>query len=121
MARHIEIGKIGEKAAQTFLKEKGYEIRATNWRYQRAEIDIIAVHNGILVFIEVKTRTSDFSLPEAAVNTKKQKLISKAASAYMYHINHTEEFRFDVLSIYIFSENDIRIEHLEDAFFLGLI
>lgn len=120
LAKHIKIGQAGEQAAVRYLKENKYTVHETNWRHSRAELDIIAEKSGMLIFVEVKTRTNDMSLPEAAVNSKKQKLLAKAASAYMYNQNYGGEFRFDVLSVYYFNENDVRIDHLEDAFFPGL-
>lgn len=120
MSKHLQTGIKGEKVASDFLQKNGYVLRALNWRYSRAEVDIIAEKEGMIVFAEVKTRTNDFTLPEVAVNSKKQKLLAKAASAYLYEINHRGEFRFDVISVYLMSEKDIRIEHLQDAFFPGL-
>ena len=120
MAKHIDTGKAGEAAAVQYLSAAGYEILETNWRHSRAEIDIIAKDGEILVFAEVKTRSSDFSPPEASVNTKKQKLLTRAARAYMEMTNHNWLFRFDVFAIHYVNENDIRIKHLKDAFFLGL-
>ena len=59
MAKHNEIGQTGELRARRFLEEKGYKVAETNWRYRRAEIDLICWDEGILVFVEVRTRTSE--------------------------------------------------------------
>ena len=120
MAKHNELGKEGESLAQEFLKDKGYTILETNWRYQRAEIDLIAMQGAILVFIEVKTRSNNYlGHPAEFVTPTKEQLIADAASFYMEQINHDWEIRFDIISILI-SPYGFQIEHLEDAFFPGL-
>ena len=60
MADHNELGKIGEQLATDYLLNKGYEILARNFIYQKAEVDIIAKHNDMIICVEVKTRNSDF-------------------------------------------------------------
>src|SRR5690606_40143305 len=73
MATHNETGKKGEQLAKEFLEANNYVILETNYRYKKAEIDIIALKNNILAIIEVKTRTSiDFGEPESFVNNKKR-------------------------------------------------
>ena len=76
MATHNELGAKGETMAVQFLMAKNYQIVAINWRWQKAEVDIIAQINDTLVFVEVKTRSSDtFVKPEEAVHEKKQLLL----------------------------------------------
>ena len=102
MAEHLRIGQKGEKIAQSYLKEQSYQILEINWRFQRAEVDIIARKNDVLVFIEVKTRTSNrWGNPEDSISPKKQSFIVDAATQYMDLINHQWEIRFDVISIII--------------------
>lgn len=121
MARHNEIGKIGESIARTYLQDKGYLFLAANWRYKRAEIDLIFKEKDILIFVEVKTRSSDhFGQPEEFVSKAQEILIADAASAYMEMINHEWEIRFDIISILYRSEQSYAIKHIEDAFFPGL-
>ena len=121
MAQHIKTGKQGEALALEYIKDKGYEILETNWRYRRSEVDIIAMDQKILVFIEVKTRGSDyFGKPEIAVTKYKKKLLIDAGTAYMQKIMHTWEIRFDIIAIVLRSENDVEIQHYTDAFFPGL-
>jgi len=120
MAKHLQLGVWGEKTAKTFLLQKGFQILETNWRHQRAEVDIIAKEEGILVFIEVKTRSSDyFGPPESFVTPQKEKLLVRAAHAYMKQIGHDWEIRFDIVSILHKSNNNYQLEHLEDAFWPG--
>ncbi len=121
MVSHIHTGQQGEAIAATFLSEKGYELLESNWRYKRAEVDIIAKDGKILVFIEVKTRSTDyFGAPEAFITDKKKRLLSDAASAYMEEIGHDWEIRFDYVSVIYQDEGNFHLRHFEDAFFLGL-
>ena len=74
MAKHNELGELGEDLAVEELEKNGYEIVERNWRYKKAEIDIIARKNEVLAIVEVKTRSSDyFGDPQDFVNTKKLK------------------------------------------------
>jgi putative endonuclease len=120
MAKHNEIGKMGEDIAYTYLVEQNIKVLERNWRYKRAEIDIVGLDNKTLVFIEVKTRTDDIlDRPENAVDTRKRTLLIKAAIAYMHHIKHDWAIRFDILSIILRKEKP-QIDHFKDAFFPGL-
>ena len=121
MAKHLETGKKGENLAVQFLKNKGYKILETNWRFRRSEVDIIAKDGAILIFVEVKTRSYDyFGKPASFVSARKKVLLQDAASAYMRKINHAWELRFDIIGILMPSPTDITINHFEDAFFPGL-
>lgn len=116
MAEHNETGTKGEEIAVAFLKEKGYEILETNWRFKHFEADIIATINNILVVAEVKTRQSNyFGEPETFVNKQKQKNLIKTANEYIICNNLDLEVRFDVISI-ILSNTQKKINHIEDAF-----
>lgn len=116
MSRHNEIGALGEQIAVDFLKNKNYDILERNWRFKKAEIDIIARHNETLIFIEVKTRSYDyFGRPEEFVTSHKEQLISEAANEYMIQINYDWAIRFDIISIIYKNENNFEIEHFEDA------
>lgn len=118
MALHNDIGEHGEKLALDFLKAQGYEILETNWRIGKAELDIIAKLGAELIFIEVKTRSSDtFSKPEDAINRKKIRLLGRAAAVYMEQIGHEGEIRFDVISIVDRKNQQPSLRHLVDAFF----
>jgi putative endonuclease len=117
MATHNETGKEGEKEAQEFLEKKGYKIVAKNWRFERAEIDILAQIQETLVVVEVKTRTSlDFGLPQDFVKPAQIKNLCKAVDAYIQMNNLDLEIRFDIIAIYK-TGNKMEIEHLEDAFY----
>jgi putative endonuclease len=117
MRANKSLGKRGEEEALKYLTNKGYEIVDTNFRYDRAEIDVIARDRGVLVFVEVKTRRAEtLGEPEDAVTFRKREQIRKAAQGYLFkqHLDN-EECRFDVLAIeYVAGTADIR--HIEDAF-----
>ena len=116
MATHNELGSEGELLAVNYLRDKNYTILATNWRWQKAEVDIIAQINDTLVFVEVKTRSSDtFVKPEEAVHEKKQLLLIEAAEAYCETNNIEMELRFDVITI-IHQGNKTITKHIEGAF-----
>lgn len=119
MSQHLKTGEKGEDLAKLFLLKKGYSILELNWRFSRAEVDIIAKDKDILVFVEVKTRsTAIFGDPALAVNAKKQQLLTDAASAYMDQIGHEWEIRFDIISV-ILRQDEYDLQHFQDAFFPG--
>jgi len=117
MARHNIIGEEGEAFAVQYLMQKGHEILACNYRYLKAEIDIVSKYDNTIIFVEVKTRSSSkFGLPEESVTAKKQQLISNAASNFMDENGLSGEIRFDVISL---SKNKTGYDvfYIEDAFF----
>jgi putative endonuclease len=117
MARHNITGEIGEQAAAAYLETKGFSIICRNWKYLKAELDIIARKDDILVIAEVKTRGTDaFGDPEAWVDIKKQRNIIKAANAYVLEHNLDIPVRFDVLSVLV-KDGEMEINHIEDAFY----
>ncbi len=117
MAEHNELGKLGEELAVDFLQKNGYAIIETNFVFQKAEIDIIAQKENILVVVEVKTRSSvDFGSPQDFVNPKKIKLLVKAIDAYVISNDLDLDIRFDIVAVHK-EGNKFVIEHLEDAFY----
>jgi putative endonuclease len=118
MAKHLETGKKAEILAGIFLEEKGYEIIARNYRYGRAEIDLIVKKGIFVVFVEVKSLTNTkFGNPEISVNKNKVKLVTRAAGNFVYSSNWQQQIRFDIISIIFKSEEDFEITHFEDAFY----
>jgi putative endonuclease len=116
MAVHNDIGAKGEKLAVEYLRKKGYNIVASNWRHRHKEVDIIAREGKELVIIEVKLRSTDyFGDPSDAVTLKKQKFLIEAAEAYLDSIDDEPEVRFDVVSI-VAASNGYEFEHITDAF-----
>lgn len=116
MAHHNEIEGKGEKLAQEFLMDKGCKILYSNWRHQKAEVDIIALDGNILVFVEVKCRsTAVFGEAQNFVSKKKEELFKTAAEAYLEENDIDNEIRFDVIGI-ILAVQKTKIEHFKDAF-----
>ena len=118
MADHNELGKEGEQMAVDLLLQKGYKIIDRNWRFQKAEIDIIAQkESDTLVIVEVKTRSNSFiGSPEQFVTPKKIKLLVKAANEFVISRNYDVEVRFDIIAI-VKNTKYQKVEHLEDAFY----
>lgn len=102
MATHNDFGKDAEAEAVRFLIQNNYKILERNWRFLKAEIDIIAIDETAseLVIIEVKSLNSDsLKNPEEAVNKKKRKLLIIAADHYVTSKSITLEVRFDIISM----------------------
>jgi len=117
MAEHLDLGRKGESLAKAHLENAGYEIMDENWTHDRAEIDLIAYKDSIIIFAEVKTRTGNFfGEPEDFVDARKQKLLVKAADEYIYLMNHQGEVRFDIISILFDKQKNYTLKHIEDAF-----
>lgn len=117
MATHNDLGRTGESLAKTHLENKGYKILGENWTSGKAEIDLIAYKDRRIIFIEVKTRTGNyFGEPEDFVDKRKQKLLAKAAEAYIYMMSHQGEVRFDVVAILFKTPANYILNHIEDAF-----
>ncbi|MCS7004955.1 MAG: YraN family protein [Cytophagales bacterium] len=116
MLRNYFLGKEGERIACDFLEQKGYSIKEKNFRYKRAEVDIIAQKDNVLVFVEVKLRTSvRFGEPEEFVTKRKIMQLKQAAEHYVSLLTEKVFFRFDIISI-LKKKNTYQIEHLEDVF-----
>lgn len=95
-------GSVGEREAERFLKrEKGFRIRERNWRHKKDEIDLIADDEGILVFVEVKTRKAGGLVPGYyAVDKRKKRALRRAAWAYMRTLKQTPRtYRLDVVEV----------------------
>lgn len=117
MADHNDLGKLGEELSVDFLQKNGYEILETNWVFQKAEIDIIAQKDNILVVVEVKTRsTADFGSPQDFVKPAKIQLLVKAINEYVLVNDLDLEIRFDIIAL-TKEGKSFSIEHLEDAFY----
>jgi putative endonuclease len=111
-----KIGDKGENFAVNILESKGYEILERNYRFRRAEIDIIALHLNVLIFVEVKALHSfNHGYPEERVNQSKINKLMEAADNYIFAINWNKDIRFDILSINLNAPN--KYLHIEDAFY----
>ena len=117
MAQHNKLGKKGEQIAVNFLVKKGYDIVERNYRFDKAEVDIIAQRDNVLAIIEVKTRsTTDFGNPQDFVKPKQIQRLVKAVNEYVIENDLDVEVRFDIVAI-VKNGNSFEIEHLKDAFY----
>lgn len=99
--QRLKFGQAGEEAAQAFLKKRRYRILQTNFRTPAGEIDIVAEHRGVLVFVEVKTRSGDrFGSPAEAVTPAKQRQLGRMAQQFLAQHPHADRpCRFDVVAV----------------------
>lgn len=115
---HLRRGELGERAARKFLQQKGLHFLTANFRSTRGEIDLVFREGGNLIFVEVKTRSSeDWTRPAAAVDARKRRLLSQTALDYLKLLkNPPVKFRFDIVEV-LLSDGAVReIRHLPDAF-----
>ncbi|MDH4300298.1 MAG: YraN family protein [Dehalococcoidia bacterium] len=113
-----EVGKLGEKQAQKFLKKRGYRIRETGFRCRHGEIDIIAQKKDCLVFVEVRTKSNlDFGTPEESITrAKKERLIASALTYTNTHQKIPALWRIDVVAIELDAKGKAkRMELVENA------
>lgn len=117
MAIHNDFGKKAEDLAVEYLLKNGYKILVRNFRFQKAEIDIIAEKEGIVAIVEVKARSTDaFMLPQEAVTKTKIRSIVSTANHYLEEFNKQHEVRFDIMSVLPDDKGNLMIEHITDAF-----
>jgi len=110
------VARFGEDIATNYLKKKGYKITERNFRKGYGEIDIITVHNNILVFVEVKTRTTSFygGAIEAISYGKLQKLIRTCEYYKLLHPKFPEAMRIDAILIDLENNEAKNIQHIEN-------
>jgi putative endonuclease len=117
MASHNTLGQEGEELAAKWLQENGYEVLHRNWQHSHYEIDIIAVKNNMLHFVEVKARkNSRFGHPEDSVTKKKFKNLKRAADEFLFQNPGHQWIQYDILAITLFSYKDAEYFLLEDVF-----
>jgi putative endonuclease len=114
-------GALGEQAAKKHLCDRGLKYLAANFRSSRGEIDLVFWHGDCLVFVEVKTRSSEqWTRPAAAVNARKRRLLSKCALDYMRQIkNPPLKIRFDVVEVLLRDSVVAEVRHLPNSFGLS--
>ncbi len=109
-------GTQGEDAALRYLVRRGYHLLERNWRIGHLEVDIIAEHYGIIVFVEVKTRHKTTAREAAdAVDREKQANLLEAANAYVQIHQLEKPVRFDIIAV-VGQASSFTIKHYEDAF-----
>jgi len=117
MASHNDTGKKGEDLAALWFAEKGYIILHTNWRHKNLEVDIIAIKNDTLHFIEVKTITTlKFGNPEDKVSEKKIRNLINASEEYLFQNPQWHRIQFDVLSITMVKNLPVEFFLIEDVY-----
>lgn len=118
MGNNKILGAFGEDMACEYLSECGFRVLERNFSCRAGEVDIIAVQCDTVVFIEVKTRSSDkYGLPAEAVSKGKQQKIVKTALYYMQKKRLLDYMcRFDVMEIIVDEEDNHQINLIKDAF-----
>jgi putative endonuclease len=118
MTYQKHIGKFGEEAAAEYLIDKGYLVLEKNFSVRYGEIDLVALDGDSLVFVEVKTRTSDrFGLPEDSITAEKMARMQNAALLWLEaHTEAPDDYRMDVISILLNRQNDVLdLQHFINA------
>lgn len=116
MEQHITTGKRGEELAVAWLLQNSFVIFHKNWRHRNWEIDVVAFKEGILHFIEVKTRTSTaYGYPEDTVSKKKIAFMINAADEYLQLYPKWKRIQFDILAITIV-RNEVEYFFIEDVY-----
>nr|WP_154893598.1 YraN family protein [Paenibacillus xylanexedens] len=113
-------GKLGEEAACRWLREQDYHIIEQNWRCRRGELDIIALHGDLLVFVEVRSRSGagKYGTPQESVDLRKMQQVRSTAAVYLQQSRGKElQIRFDVVAVMLDPAGQIvTVEHIENAF-----
>ena len=114
------LGDRGEAAAAQYLRKKGCELLASQWRCRYGELDLVARdRDGTICFVEVKLRSGSLAgLPREAVDRWKRERLRSAAESYLSQHDLTDApARFDVAEVYTDEQHRLlRLEYLEDAF-----
>ena len=115
---HKDLGRRGEQAAASYLERRGFYIYDRNWTCTAGEADIVAEEDGVLVFIEVKTRSNaEKGFPEEAVDARKRNRYESIAGYYLSEHDFVDKaVRFDVISILVVGENSAFLRHHRYAF-----
>ena len=113
----MQTGVDGEAVAAEYLEKKGYAVLERNYRYRKAEVDLIVRKGNWLVFVEVKTRSNNsFGFPEEFVDREKEENVLLAAAEYMYRLNWEGNVRYDIVAV-LGVEMEREVMHFEDAFY----
>ena len=115
---HLRHGALGERAAKAHLQKAGLKFLTANFRSKRGEIDLIFRDDDCLVFVEVKTRSSEaWTRPAAAVNARKRRLLSQCALDYLKLLKHPQvKIRFDIVEVLLRDGVVNEVRHLPNTF-----
>ncbi len=121
MPIHLQRGQLGERAARKHLRKLGLKFLTANFKSARGEIDLVFRDQDCLVFVEVKTRSSeDWTRPAAAVNARKRRLLSQTALDYLKRLkNPPVKIRFDIVEVLLGNGVVTEIRHLPNTFQLS--
>lgn len=113
--RH-QLGNLGERLTQDYVRSLGWHIRATRWRIQTGEIDLVCQDGDVLVFVEVRARTSDlFGNGVDSVDSRKVLRMSRVAQAYLHQYNWNGLFRMDVVGLQFSRDGELKsLNHIRD-------
>jgi putative endonuclease len=116
------LGRRAEDLAAAFLEGRGFRVLARNWRRPEGELDIVADHGGVCVFVEVRSRTGEEQgHPLETVDRRKRAQVIRAARLYLdEEAPRAASFRFDVVGV-VFPDGgeEPSCVHVEDAFRVG--
>lgn len=118
---HLRRGELGERAARKHLQRLGLKFLTANFRSERGEIDLVFRDGDCLVFVEVKTRSSEgWTRPAAAVNARKRRLLSQTALDYLRLLKNPEaKIRFDIVEVLLANGAVREVRHLPNTFSLS--
>ena len=118
---HLRRGELGERAAKKHLQRLGLKYLAANFRSARGEIDLIFRDEDCLVFVEVKSRSSeDWTRPAAAVDARKRRLLSQCGLDYLRLLKNPEvKIRFDIVEVLLANGEVREVRHLPNTFSLS--
>ena len=118
---HLRLGELGERAARKFLRKRGMKFLTANFHSTRGEIDLVFRDDDCLVFVEVKTRSSEeWTRPAAAVDARKQRLLSQTALDYLKRLRNPEvKIRFDIVEVLLADGAVRETRHLTNTFSLS--
>jgi len=118
---HLRRGQLGERAARSYLRQRGLKFLTANFRSERGEIDLIFRDGDCLAFVEVKTRSSeDWTRPAAAVDARKRRLLSQTALDYLRRLkNPPVKIRFDIVEVLLADGAVREVRHLPNTFALA--
>jgi putative endonuclease len=118
MPEHLRRGELGERAAKKFLQKLGLKFLASNFRSDRGEVDLVFRDNDCLVFVEVKSRSSeDWTRPAASVDKRKRRLLSQTALDYLKLLNNPQVIiRFDIVEVLLTDGVVREVRHLPNTF-----
>ena len=118
LPEHLRRGQLGEAAAKRHLQKAGLKFLTANFRSDRGEIDLVFRDSDCLVFVEVKTRSSeDWTRPAAAVDARKRRLLSQTALDYLALLKHPQvKVRFDIVEVLLKDGAVREVRHLPNCF-----